>query len=201
MTIFSPCPHVVLPLYTHLAIYTFHQSPMHHEVSNFGLCFSIWLRCSSPKLPQDPCPMSLPLYDLHRQKNLALSGFPQNYIHASTEAWNTVNHNSPFNYFSALLKCALLKGRPSPWHLGTYWARPKAGIKSHQLHEGYSMARDEAHTVAMENQFPRPRITSGGRSWCSGTTAEHPATLPRNPDTTVDGKSWPFQSRGNVLFL
>ena len=162
---------------------------------------SIWLRCSSPILPSGPMShVTFSLWSLQAIESCPL-WFPRNGLHALVEAWITLNHNSPFNCFYALLKCALLKGRLSPWHLGTYWARPKAGIKSHQWHEGYSMARDEAHTVAMENQFPRPRIMSGGRSWCSGTTAEHPATLPRNPDTTVDGKSWPFQSKGNVLFL
>lgn len=66
---------------------------------------------------------------------------------ASIEAWITLNRNSSS---SAMLKCVLLKWRLRRWH--------KAGIKSHQIHGCESVARDSAHTVVVETQYPRSRV-------------------------------------------
>ena len=95
-------------------------------------------------------PISFPLYglcDLHKQQNLPSLGFLNITFIASVEAWITLNRNSGS---SAMLKCVLLKWRLRRWH--------KAGIKSHQIHGGESVARDSAHTVVVETQYPRSRV-------------------------------------------
>lgn len=173
--------HSSYPLVSALAIST-HQFLTYHGVSSFVLCCSIWLRCTSlipPSGPRSRVISSLwSLWSSQATEFLPTLGF------LSITLTLQLKHGSPWVEILCLfifLLCWNVHSLERAQSLTSRYIQSKTQSRHQKPLNTWRWlcSQKSAHTVAVKTQHPRPLIKSAGRSRCSGTTAQYPATFPR----------------------